>query len=64
MLGEETESHFHNKLRLDTPLPRAHHRNSLSKPAGFKSAICSGAPKVGVLLGEAAAAAGNEGGEA
>ena len=56
-LSEETESHFQNKLRVDTLLPLAHN-NSPSKPAGFKSANCCGAPKVGSLLGETPMAAG------
>lgn len=56
-LGEETEGHFQNKLRVDTLLPLAHH-NSPSKSACFKSTDGSGAPKVGSLLGETPVVAG------
>lgn len=58
-LGEETESHFQNKFRTDLPLLLVHN-NSPSTPACFTSSNGSKDSKVGSLLGETAAAAGDE----
>lgn len=51
-LGEE-RPHLQNQLSVDTHCPSAH-GHSPSGPACFRSNNCSGAPKEGTLLGEAA----------